>query len=936
MPAVSDFIDPAQKGFLAGKQGSDHILEVNSFFYEGFDTNSDRFLFLLDTAKAFDSIDHSWIKYILKLIGFPKWFLNYIKGALSNVSVSPFFGKKTSISIDIERGVKQGCPLSPLIFILAYDPLLFFLRTRTNNTYYAFADDLATTSLDIYDIFPALNIINDFSSISGLGVNKDKSLILTTAPLSRYDTIKNILASSPWPDLPLKNNSSYLGIPIGHDISLDDIWRSPMDKALNRIHSCSSFVRSLSLSKRILFVNVFIVSLFSYVALFYILPTGLWKKIKRAISKLVIPFNGCGFSYESLVCADLLYKVSPALKDVWAFNISLLTVRSPLFTSSCNYSDLPYINVKNTRFISRHRDAAAVDFWRGRHLPDGKLLPLSNGKSSNVYKSIISDVYLDEVLAHYNAKVSNFISASSPPLLSPSNVLLSISNNLRSIKTPPFLKFFHLKLIYNALPTSRRCRHQNRISVDLVDKCFFCGIDQDSIVHIYSSCVIVNNSRYSFLKRLKLDPSPFVLAPSGTVVPQNESSRAASHSYSFPKLRSFLLSILPPSLPPSSIPHSVLSPLCYSFLYGINSHLFLPILCFNFAVWNFRRPANSSRLVRSNIWLSNRIVELASNNFDLVSSLNCSIKSKISANASVTNSNLEDAHFDIIAKSPPDSVICYTDGSASPNPGPCGGAASIFIKKDHQIRDVGIPLGHGTNNIGELAALFICINELISLFPSLSFSSAIIFCDSRYVIHLLSSSRLPSANTGWVNALRSAYKFATNLFHISLRWVKGHVDIGGNVRADFLAKCFAPLTAPSGFLGVSDPICRYYSCSSPWPFGFSFESVPLALFRPTSFNVTKWCTSPVLLSSPSPLSPSLPHLDSSEFHSYRPSFYDTSSETLDFKHLEVPSSPITTSFPAYRPEPYSSAYSSRLRSKRPLINYYYSSRKSRSSTFHPS
>ena len=35
MPAVLDFTDPAQKGFLSGRQGSDHIEDVSSFFYEG-------------------------------------------------------------------------------------------------------------------------------------------------------------------------------------------------------------------------------------------------------------------------------------------------------------------------------------------------------------------------------------------------------------------------------------------------------------------------------------------------------------------------------------------------------------------------------------------------------------------------------------------------------------------------------------------------------------------------------------------------------------------------------------------------------------------------------------------------------------------------------------------------------------------------------------
>ena len=117
MPAVIDFIDPSQKGFLSGVQGTDHVVDVNSFFYEGVENNLERFLFFLDTAKAFDSIDHTWISLILDHLCFPSWFRFFVRGCLKNVRVSPFFGSNTNIWIHIERGVKQGwSPLPSLVY----------------------------------------------------------------------------------------------------------------------------------------------------------------------------------------------------------------------------------------------------------------------------------------------------------------------------------------------------------------------------------------------------------------------------------------------------------------------------------------------------------------------------------------------------------------------------------------------------------------------------------------------------------------------------------------------------------------------------------------------------------------------------------------------------------------------------------------------------
>ena len=66
MPAVLSFIEQSQKGFLNERSGSDHIVDVTEFFYQGVEEDLDRHVFLLDTAKAFDSIDHKWIFTVLR------------------------------------------------------------------------------------------------------------------------------------------------------------------------------------------------------------------------------------------------------------------------------------------------------------------------------------------------------------------------------------------------------------------------------------------------------------------------------------------------------------------------------------------------------------------------------------------------------------------------------------------------------------------------------------------------------------------------------------------------------------------------------------------------------------------------------------------------------------------------------------------------------
>ena len=75
MPAVDAYVHHSQKGFVAGRQRCEHVAEINDLFYKSVKRKENKLLFLLDTAKAFDSIDHDWITHVLVKAGFPLWFV---------------------------------------------------------------------------------------------------------------------------------------------------------------------------------------------------------------------------------------------------------------------------------------------------------------------------------------------------------------------------------------------------------------------------------------------------------------------------------------------------------------------------------------------------------------------------------------------------------------------------------------------------------------------------------------------------------------------------------------------------------------------------------------------------------------------------------------------------------------------------------------------
>lgn len=139
------------------------------------------------------------------------------------------------------------------------------------------------------------------------------------------------------------------------------------------------------------------------------------------------------------------------------------------------------------------------------------------------------------------------------------------------------------------------------------------------------------------------------------------------------------------------------------------------------------------------------------------------------------------------------TALCYTDGSASPNPGPSGAGATIFTQNPDVVHDLGAPTGLGTNNVGELVALGMCLDYLVTLFEEGKIDSAVIFSDSQYAIGLATSSKTPVANAQLVDALRKSHSTAISKFKVSLHWIRGHAGIGGNERADRISKHFSAL-----------------------------------------------------------------------------------------------------------------------------------------------
>lgn len=117
-------IHPCQRGFrnIDGKLANiillDHYIKSKRIKRKSYNICS------LDIRKAFDSVSHHSIMRALKRFGIHPAFAEYISSIPSGVQTTISVGNKSTGLIEVRRGVKQGDPLSPVLFNLVMDELI--------------------------------------------------------------------------------------------------------------------------------------------------------------------------------------------------------------------------------------------------------------------------------------------------------------------------------------------------------------------------------------------------------------------------------------------------------------------------------------------------------------------------------------------------------------------------------------------------------------------------------------------------------------------------------------------------------------------------------------------------------------------------------------------------------------------------------------------
>ncbi|GAU47989.1 hypothetical protein TSUD_272340 [Trifolium subterraneum] len=286
---VADFrpIALTQSAFIKGRQILDGVLIANEIVDDAKRSKKELLMFKVDFEKAYDSMDWEYLDEVMFKMQFLSRWRGWIMEFVSSASASVLVNGCPTDEFTLERGLRQGDPLSPFLYLLAAEGLHVMMDAAVSNHLYSpysignhnevivshlqFADDtllVGTKSWANIRILKA--VLSLYENVSGLKINFHKSMLFgVNVNDSWLHEVASVLRCKHG-RLPFL----YLGLPIGGDARKLQFWYPLVDKIRNRLSGWKR--KHLSMGGRLILLKSVLSSMPVYFLSFFKAPAGKW------------------------------------------------------------------------------------------------------------------------------------------------------------------------------------------------------------------------------------------------------------------------------------------------------------------------------------------------------------------------------------------------------------------------------------------------------------------------------------------------------------------------------------------------------------------------------------------------------------------------------------------------------------------------------------
>lgn len=291
---LPSLVHPNQTGFVPHRFIGDTIKNVQALIDFTLGTGRSALMVSLDFKAAFDSIDHTFLLRALETFDLGENFMAWIRVLYADSESCVLNSGTSSGWFPFRKGVRQGCPISPFLFLLAVEKLADAIRSNTNivglnildseTKMLQFADDSTLFLQEEESLLEALRVIQAFKEVSGLELNlqKTQGINLGEVRLHRAEakTIK-------W-----TNCIQILGIKFEVSEQEDRDWELNFEPALKKMcRVCETWsTRHLSLKGKVVILNTLVLPIIYYPCTMLTVNQRVLMEIEKVISHFM--WNG--------------------------------------------------------------------------------------------------------------------------------------------------------------------------------------------------------------------------------------------------------------------------------------------------------------------------------------------------------------------------------------------------------------------------------------------------------------------------------------------------------------------------------------------------------------------------------------------------------------------------------------------------------------------
>ena len=212
---IDGLISESQNAFLRGRQILDSVLVANECLDSRIKSCIPGLICKLDIEKAYDHINWDCLFFLLDRMGFGSLWIQWIKACVSTVHFSVIMNGSPTGFFDSMRGLRQGDPLSSLLFLLIMEVLSTMLRHTEEGSFIRgfqagngraagnglcishllFADDtIIFCDADPEQLLYIRMVLTCFEAVTGLRVNMNKSEMVPVGDAAKLPTLATRLS----------------------------------------------------------------------------------------------------------------------------------------------------------------------------------------------------------------------------------------------------------------------------------------------------------------------------------------------------------------------------------------------------------------------------------------------------------------------------------------------------------------------------------------------------------------------------------------------------------------------------------------------------------------------------------------------------------------------------------------------------------------------